>query len=181
MADTQRTIAQLQALLADNSTGAISPQDLRDLLETFRPDRGEISLTVAGTVSVLAQDTWYELTTGSWTLSGNEYRFDSPSAGRLRYTGAQTRAMHIACSLSFELAEGSNDTIQIAVAKNGSRITTSQQSRKISTAGDVGSTALHAFTTMDQNDYLSLLVLNDDAADDITIRQVNLFAMGMAT
>lgn len=32
MADTIRTVAQIQALLADNTTGAISPQDLRDML-----------------------------------------------------------------------------------------------------------------------------------------------------
>jgi hypothetical protein len=34
MADTQRTRAALQALLADNVTGQISPQDLRDFLVT---------------------------------------------------------------------------------------------------------------------------------------------------
>lgn len=32
MADTLRTIAALQTLLADNTVGAISPQDLRDML-----------------------------------------------------------------------------------------------------------------------------------------------------
>lgn len=32
MADTIRTIASLQSLLADNTTGEISPQDLRDML-----------------------------------------------------------------------------------------------------------------------------------------------------
>jgi len=32
MADTVRTLAALQALLADNATGEISPQDLRDML-----------------------------------------------------------------------------------------------------------------------------------------------------
>ena len=35
MADTSRTLAELQTLLADNSSGAISPQDLRDFLETY--------------------------------------------------------------------------------------------------------------------------------------------------
>ena len=35
MADTARTLAELQALLADNSSGAISPQDLRDFLQTY--------------------------------------------------------------------------------------------------------------------------------------------------
>jgi len=32
MSDTRRTLSQLQALLADNNVGAISPQDLRDFL-----------------------------------------------------------------------------------------------------------------------------------------------------
>lgn len=32
MVDTVRTVAELQALLADNTSGAISPQDLRDFL-----------------------------------------------------------------------------------------------------------------------------------------------------
>ena len=32
MADTIRAISSLQALLADNTTGDISPQDLRDML-----------------------------------------------------------------------------------------------------------------------------------------------------
>lgn len=35
MADTIRTIAALQALLADNTAGNISPQDLRDMLVTL--------------------------------------------------------------------------------------------------------------------------------------------------
>ncbi len=34
MADTVRTLAELQALLADNTSGQISPQDLRDLMVT---------------------------------------------------------------------------------------------------------------------------------------------------
>lgn len=34
MADTVRTLSALQTLLADNTTGAISPQDIRDLLIT---------------------------------------------------------------------------------------------------------------------------------------------------
>ena len=37
MADTQRTRAQILALFADNVTGNISPQDLRDFLVTLMP------------------------------------------------------------------------------------------------------------------------------------------------
>lgn len=37
MADTVRLIAALKTLLADNTTGAISPQDVRDMLESLAP------------------------------------------------------------------------------------------------------------------------------------------------
>ena len=37
MADTKRTLAALQTILADNTDGDISPQDIRDLLVSVFP------------------------------------------------------------------------------------------------------------------------------------------------
>lgn len=53
MADTARTTAALLALLADNSTGDISAQDLRDMLATLL-DHGEQSLTIAGSTVTMS-------------------------------------------------------------------------------------------------------------------------------
>jgi len=53
MPDTQRTLAALQALLADNSTGQISPQDLRDFLLSAFPTvaRRKVSPTYGTTIT----------------------------------------------------------------------------------------------------------------------------------
>src|SRR3990167_284713 len=50
MADTIRQLAALQALLADNTSGAISPQDLRDFLVSALPT-GRSATKVAASAS----------------------------------------------------------------------------------------------------------------------------------
>jgi hypothetical protein len=49
MADTQRDLAALQALLADNTSGDISPQDVRDFLVTVFGCYGEMQVTDGST------------------------------------------------------------------------------------------------------------------------------------
>lgn len=51
MADTRRTIAELLALLADNTTGDISPQDMRDVL-----------VSLGSTLLALEDPGWEDLT-----------------------------------------------------------------------------------------------------------------------
>src|SRR3990167_4158884 len=60
MADTARTLAALQALLADNTTGDISPQDVRDLLVSLFPQTtvGDLpGIDVAGIIGRLPATT----------------------------------------------------------------------------------------------------------------------------
>ena len=53
MADTQRTTAALLVLLADNTTGAITPQHLRDVLVSLQGGYGGLCAAVAaGALSV---------------------------------------------------------------------------------------------------------------------------------
>jgi hypothetical protein len=54
MADTQRTLAALQALFADNTTGDISPQDLRDFLVSSQGGYGSIFVTGGSTAQVVS-------------------------------------------------------------------------------------------------------------------------------
>lgn len=48
MPQTERTTAQIQSLLANNTTGDISPQDLRDAIATVLGGYASILLTVSG-------------------------------------------------------------------------------------------------------------------------------------
>lgn len=67
MAQTARSIADLELLLADNSTHLISPQDLRDLMESAMGCYGQLKIDSGSTAEGLSStpskiDTW--LTTG---------------------------------------------------------------------------------------------------------------------
>lgn len=63
MVDTVRTIAEMQAILADNTTGDISPQDIRDMLATLcdlTADRSDF--TTGGWVDMFGNFTSAKLT-----------------------------------------------------------------------------------------------------------------------
>lgn len=113
------------------------------------------------------------------TLSGGVYEFDDngSSSGHIRYTGAETKMFHVACSVSFSGA--ANDRLVIGVAKNGDVISESRMLRKIGAGGDVGSTAMHIMVSMAQNDYLTMQVGNTTDTSDVTVNALNLFAMGV--
>ena len=70
MGETQRTIAELQALLPDNSTKKISAQDLRDLMATLRSGHGEITITTAIETTIVTKDVFVDVA-GTFALSGN--------------------------------------------------------------------------------------------------------------
>lgn len=176
MVDTVRTVAQLQALLADNTTGDISPQDLRDFLVSVQPPYGSISRLVAAATTINTPGT-YEKMAGT-TLLGNADRFDMPVDGRLRYTGLVRKHMHIAVTTSFT-AGGNNVTVGLKVAKNGVVLDDSVARRRVGTGTDIGSTALHADVFMDQNDYLEIYVTNETNTNTVTIEELYLFALGM--
>ena len=177
MVDTKRTLTAIYALLADNTTGLISPQDIRDTVATLAPGHGELSITASAATTISTADT-FTAVAGTYALSGNAMNWDMNTNGQLRYTGTPDRVVHIANSLSFTTA-GNNKVMEIAVAKNGTPIASSTVSRKTGTSGDVGSTAVHAFTSVSTNDYLTVMISNTTDTVDSTVTYLNLFAMDM--
>lgn len=179
MADTMRSLSELATLLADNTTGAISPQDLRDaVLKTVQPGHGEIYITASAQTSVVSSGVWYP-SAGTFDLSEPAMNWDMNTNGQLRYTGAAGRVAHIAMSFSMTAA-ANNKNISVAVAKNGTVLTPSIVNRQIGTGADEGTGAVHAFTTMSTNDYLTAVIRNNTDTTNATLTTVNLFAMDMA-
>ncbi len=194
MADTVRTIAELQTLLADNTTGDISPQDLRDFMETFRHDHGEISLTTPVETSLASDNSWTKVAGTTAVTTGSLMRMDDDSGtnNRLRYTGTTTRILHIAVSISM-FGPTSGQNYQFAIIKNALLSTTvdpndtiddpasaaSVIQRRITASAEVGATALHAFITVEPNDYIELFTRNIDTSANITVQTMNFVAIGM--
>ena len=178
MGETQRTLADLRILLADNTTQQISAQDLRDLMETLRNGHGEISLTSSTETTITTQDTFVDVA-GTFTLSGNAHNFDMDSNGQLRYTGAAARVLHVAITCSFNAASN-NKIIRLAAGKNSEVIVSSEAKRFMATGADLGSTAIHTLIDVVTNDYLTLMVANGSDTSNFTMETVAMFAMDMA-
>jgi len=178
MTDTMRSLATLATLLEDNLTKNISAQDLRDaVLATIQPGHGELSLDASDDTAIGVQGTFY-VVEGTYSLTSPATNWDMNVNGQLRYIGAEDRVVHIAAS--FSNAAANQATVEFHVAKDGTPITPSKIKRKMSGSGDIGTGALHAFTTVSTNNYLTVEVANTTGTDDITFHFLNLFAMDMA-
>jgi len=182
MADTQRTVATILSLLANNTAGAISPQDVRDFAVSWRNGHGQIYVAAADAAAITIANTndYVEATVApAWTLSSGAHLFDeSGGNGRLTYTGTQPMTAHIACSISMTC--GSN--LQLTHWRLGVNDTTdaaSECQRKIGTGTDSGSTALHLITTVTTGDYISLWCRNSTGANDVTLEVANLQVVTM--
>jgi hypothetical protein len=181
MTQTQRSVAEIYALLADNVTEDIGPQDHRDSLATWRMGHGQIFVPAAASAAITISNNtdYFEATAPAWTLSADPHFFDeSAGNGRLTYIGVAPVTLHIACSIS--MTSGSNQQVtHWRLGKNAVPDEAAEVQRKIAQGTDVGSTALHLIEAMSTGDYVSLWVRNSSGANDVTLEVANLQAMTM--
>lgn len=191
---------------ADNTTNDVStskhgfaPKAPNSTSQWLRGDAtwAELSGTmVMGEASINNNATATVITTGAtWTLfdetttldTGSD--MDSPQAGRLRYTGTETLMVHMGCTISVKGA-GANDVFSAVLVKNaavngskeystGTILTRGQIVTKLGAAGDITSTAIHTIVELATNDYIELFIQNQTDTDDLTITDLNLFAVAM--
>ena len=179
MAQTQGTIASTWAGLADNTNNQISPEDLRNAFETWRPRHGQIYQVGNASETAIANTTTYcAATLSGTTLSTGAYGFDSPSSGQLRYTGANDVMLHFVITVSLTVATN-NQLIHFRVAKNGTTDEASECRRFVATGTDVGAVAVHVMASASQNDYLELAVRNQTSAANVTITTINIQAVSI--
>ena len=178
MADTERTKSAILTLLADNTSGAISPQDVRDTVVSLIPGYGGMYISSAAATTIAGASTWTK-GAGTTTSTGLS-NFTMPADNRLTYTGTPDVHCHIAMSFSVTSA-GNNKTYEFGVALNGTINTASIVSRKIATGADVGSSACHTDITLSTNDYIEMWVQNTSDGTNMTYEYGYLFALAMLT
>lgn len=183
MADTQRTIAALTALLADNGAGDISEQDLRDLFVTVVPNFGGVCTTgpgantTIGTPGTFVKSNW----NATGVQSSTPRNFTIDNTGRLTYVGTPTRHQHVACTISFSVAVAAAKEIEFRLAKNGTVIAGSRVIVNTNGATSKLSTALHWDVMLATNEYLELWVTNNTDTTAVALASAYLFAMDMPT
>lgn len=186
MTDTSRTVADLTTNLFQNgqSAGSITPQDLRDIIETCQTKQGSMYVSTPVSTSISVAGTYVE-GGGTFTLStsptANE--FDMNVNARLRYTGTPTVNCMFTASASLEINTAIvNKEFGIAIHKNGTLIT-GTKIIGFSPATTVNSVNLHTmgYASMATNDYISVFVTNMDSTDNLTIRNAQVMGMSLVT
>ncbi len=182
MTQTQRSVAEVYALLPDNITEDISPQDLRDALTTWRNGCGSIYVAAADrTPVIIANNTdYYEAIDPAWTLHANGYLFDeSGGNGRLTYIGIADVVMQVTCTVSMTSASN-NQVTHWRLGKNATPDAASEAQRKIGATGtEVGALAITMVEPMTTGDYVSLWVRNATAGNDVIVEVATIAAITM--
>lgn len=183
MSETQRTVAEIYALLVDNVSGDISPQDLRDAFESWRPAIGEIYVPGADSGAIAITDTtnYFEATGMTWTLSTAESRLFDQSAGngRLTYLGVADAIIKVSLSLSVT-AVGNNQLLHFRIGKNAATDDSSERIRFVGTGADVGSSTTQLLSTVSTGDYVSVWARNETSTGNVGIEVANLQAITVA-
>jgi hypothetical protein len=168
MADTQRTQAALLALLADNITGDISPQDIRDFLVSVSGGYG--SIFVHGGVTAQTG-----ITSTPVKMSG--FATNGISSGTVPDNTTDDITISVAgdylVSGSISFTGSSNSTFDIDIYIN-STTTNYGFERKLGTGTDVGSGPLAGLITCAENDKIDIFVSSPDGGTSITPTQASL-------
>ena len=175
MADTIRSLATLATMLADNTAGEISPQDLRDAVLTIQPGYAELSITSSAATTLGDTSTWVEVA-GTWALTDASDNWAETVNGRLYYTGAADREVNVTAAVSMTV-DGNLKQCQFAIGVDGSALTPSIVQRYVATGADVGAAGVVGHTDISTGSYISLMCRNITSADDITAE----FANGVVT
>lgn len=186
MVDTSRTVSDLTANLFQDgqASGSITPQDLRDLVETVQVKQGSIYVSSATTTTIASTGVYVEAA-GTWTLStsptANE--FDMNTNGRLRYTGTPTVNCMFMVTTSMQMAAGTTlKETGLQLHKNGTLITGSTIIRlSPSVNNKPGNVTTFALASMATNDYISIYVANLDSTDNIDVDNANLIGYSLVT
>lgn len=157
MADTARTVAALQTLLANNVTGDISPQDLRDFLVTSLGVFGGIGIpTLASATQALTADTPAKIT----LFTAEVIQGVTASHANDQLTIVVSGWYKVNGCFSMESSAG-NTIFDFIVNVDGSPSSVAIQ-RKVSTGGDVGAASFSGLIELTAGEVLTLEATADD-------------------
>ena len=151
---TKRTKAALDILFADNSAGAISPEDLRDFLDSIMGVYGSIVIEAGSTGQTIASGVAEQLT--EWTADGISNGV-TPAFATDQITINHDGDYEIFFQISFQ---GINGVVfKYTLYKNGSALPPSCQRKTANT--DVGSESFLCQIALVATDVLSIWVEGD--------------------
>lgn len=161
MSDTQLSLAQVLALLADNTDGDISAQDLRNAVTSLVPDRATMYVSAAAETVIDTVNVWKKVN-GTTTLlaAPAAHNWTMTDDNELTFGGQATRSVLAMCAIG--MTAGANlKTYEFAFGVNGVAVVPPPGiPRKIGTGSDVGAAAIVGELEIDPTDTVELMVRN---------------------
>lgn len=175
---TQRSYSEIISLFPDNTSGDISPQDLRDFVDSVRTPHGSFSMQSNAVETVINSIDVYEKVAGTTAAGPHLHDMTMDQSGRLTYTGVSPRHFHLVASIAMTSA-ANNQTVAFRCAVNGATIDRTMIERRIGTGTDIGAVSLHGDALLNNGDYFEVFVTNETSTANVTINDLYVFAMGM--
>ena len=172
MADTARSYADIIALFANNTSGDISAQDLRDFVATMKSSHGGFYISTAAETSISTVDTWTKVS--GTTTSVDLDSFTMPASNRLTYTGTPDVRLHGQFTGSFQGAANAK-AWEIGLAKNGTIITDSIVGQQIVTSAQEENVVVTVDVAVSTNDYVEVFIQNTTDNTNATMSYGRMF------
>lgn len=180
MPDTQRSQADLlNNLFPDGlAQGAITAQEIRDLIVSLTPSFGAMSITAPAATSIGAAGVFVKAAGATGTPAGfTPINFTHPANNRLQYVG--TVPIHAFVSGSIALsAAGANKTVAIKVAKNGTVLDESMVRVDLGPSGAIEAAGFHAGMDLTAGDLVEMWVANLDDTVSMTVENMFFHVQG---
>ena len=176
MADTQRTQSTLLTSLFQDgqADGAITPQDVRDFIVSATPSVVALSMDGNATETAVAVAGTHVSIGGTWT---EDAASDFTTVGGVAtYTGVATRGFFVMATFDMTAA-GNNKLLEFQLEKNGTATGPAIQ-RFVSTGTDVGAAAILTYVSLTTNDTIELVATNVTDTVNLTVKNVQLIAVG---
>jgi hypothetical protein len=171
MTQTPKILTALLAELPDNTTGDISPEDIRDCVVSLYPSRGQLQLASGGTVATtFASSGIYTSLKGTTELDEDVCStcVSMPSSGVLKLLKAVNQVVLVNATVEV-LPAGNNKRYTFTFAKNGTAIAGLAFTAYFGNlGGNPAGVFLSGLVPMTGNDELSVVVKNDTDTTSIT-------------
>lgn len=179
MTQTAKIESALLAQLPDNTTGDISPEDMRDVVVSLNPSRGQLIHTVSGISTFTGTGVYRQVVVTTALDSATTSADVSQSAnGTLKMLKNVAQVALVNATMEI-LPASNNQRYTFTFAKNGSPIPELAYTTYFGNlGGNPAGVFLSGLLPMSYNDELSILVKNDTSTASLTCSQFTLSLIG---
>lgn len=169
MADTQRSLVALQSLLADNSTGDISPQDLRDFLVSALGGYASMHCA-AGSIAQTADITAAALT--CWNGNGSASSGVTPDHANDRVTVSVAGDYLVTFAASLRATAGR--TVKLQLRQNGVAVAGASAEFNAQATTDIACLTATRVVTCAASDVLTVYISASADGTNVTVSEASL-------